>query len=30
METTGLYGIRKKTLKKLNCRIGKKPYMYFE
>ena len=29
METTGLYGIRKKTLKKLNCRIGKKPYMYF-
>tara|TARA_B100000029_G_scaffold477734_1_gene523093 strand:+ start:152 stop:826 length:675 start_codon:yes stop_codon:yes gene_type:complete len=28
-ETTGLYGIRKKTLKKQKCRIGKKPYLYF-
>lgn len=26
METTGLYGIRKKTLKSMKCRIGKKPY----
>lgn len=26
METTGLYGIRKKTLKKHGCRIGQKPY----
>ena len=25
-ETTGLYGIRKKTLKKYKCRIGKNPY----
>ena len=28
METTGLYGIRKKTLKKLKCRIGNKPFFY--
>ena len=28
-ETTGLYGIRKKTLKKLKCRIGKKPFFYY-
>ena len=28
METTGLYGIRKKTLKKYKCRIGKKPYLF--
>ena len=28
-ETTGLYGIRKKILKKIKCRIGKKPYFYF-
>jgi len=28
METTGLYGIRKKTLKKYKCRIGKKPYFF--
>lgn len=27
-ETTGLYGIKKKTLKKMKCRIGKKPFMY--
>lgn len=27
-ETTGLYGIRKKSLKKLKCRIGKTPYLY--
>ena len=23
------YGIRKKILKKIKCRIGKKPYFYF-
>lgn len=28
METTGLYGIRIKTLKKYKCRIGKKPYFF--
>ena len=28
METTGLYGIRNKTLKKYKCRIGKKPYFF--
>tara|TARA_B100000214_G_C23750896_1_gene527664 strand:- start:46 stop:711 length:666 start_codon:yes stop_codon:yes gene_type:complete len=28
-ETTGLYGIRKKALKKIKCRIGKKPFFYF-
>jgi len=28
VETTGLYGIRKKFLKKHKCRIGKKPYFY--
>lgn len=28
METTGLYGIRKKTLKKHKCRIGQKPYFF--
>ena len=27
-ETTGLYGIKKKTLQKFKCRIGKKPYMH--
>ncbi len=27
-ETTGLYGIRKTTLKKSKCRIGKKPFFY--
>ena len=27
-ETTGLYGIRKESLKKYKCRIGKKPYFY--
>ena len=27
-ETTGLYGIKKNTLKKMKCRIGKKPFMY--
>lgn len=27
-ESTGLYGICKKTLKKEKCRIGKKPYFY--
>ncbi len=29
METTGLYGIKKNSLKKNNCRIGKKPFIYF-
>ena len=29
METTGLYGIKVKTLKKKKCRIGYKPYFYF-
>ena len=28
-ETTGLYGIRKRILKKNKCRIGNKPYFYF-
>ena len=28
METTGLYGIRKKTLEKHKCRIGQKPYFF--
>ncbi len=28
METTGLYGIREKTLKKYKCRIGKKPFFF--
>jgi len=28
-ETTGLYGIKKKALKKFKCRIGKKPFFYF-
>ena len=28
-ETTGLYGICRKALKKYKCRIGKKPYFYF-
>ena len=27
-ETTGLYGIRKTSLHKNKCRIGKKPYFY--
>ena len=27
-ETTGLYGIRKKILKKYQCRIGKKPFFF--
>ena len=27
-ETTGLYGIKKKSLIKLGCRIGKKPFMF--
>ena len=27
-ETTGLYGIKKNSLKKYKCRIGKKPYFY--
>ena len=27
-ETTGLYGIKKKSLKKFRCRIGKKPFLY--
>ncbi len=29
METTGLYGIKSKALKKKKCRIGYKPYFYF-
>ncbi len=28
MESTGLYGIRAKALKKYKCRIGKKPYFF--
>ena len=28
VESTGLYGIKAKTLKKIKCRIGKKPYFY--
>ena len=28
MESTGLYGIRNKALKKYKCRIGKKPYFF--
>ena len=28
METTGLYGIRSKELKKYKCRIGKKPIFF--
>lgn len=28
VETTGLYGIRKKALKKYRCRIGKKPFFF--
>ena len=27
-ETTGLYGIRKNSLKKYACRVGKNPYFY--
>tara|TARA_A100001011_G_C14149221_1_gene773245 strand:- start:282 stop:944 length:663 start_codon:yes stop_codon:yes gene_type:complete len=27
-ETTGLYGIKRKALKKYKCRIGKKPFFY--
>lgn len=27
-ETTGLYGVRKRALKKYECRIGKKPFFY--
>ena len=27
-ETTGLYGIKKKALKKYKCRIGKRPFFY--
>jgi len=27
-ETTGLYGVRKRALKKYKCRIGKKPFFY--
>ena len=29
METTGLYGIKKKALKKIKCRIGYKPLFHF-
>lgn len=29
METTGLYGIKKKSLITRKCRIGKKPYFFF-
>ena len=29
METTGLYGIRSKALKKKKCRIGYKPFFYY-
>mgnify|MGYP006139925869 CR=1 FL=1 len=28
VESTGLYGIKAKTLKKMKCRIGKKPFFY--
>ena len=28
LETTALYGIRKRALKKFKCRIGKKPFFY--
>jgi len=28
-ETTGLYGITKKSLEKYRCRIGRNPYVYF-
>tara|TARA_E500000178_G_C17037425_1_gene764251 strand:+ start:3098 stop:3745 length:648 start_codon:yes stop_codon:yes gene_type:complete len=28
VETTGLYGIKKKALQKLKCRIGKRPYFF--
>ena len=28
VETTGLYGIRKKELKKYKCRIGNNPFFY--
>ena len=28
VETTGLYGIKKSSLKKYKCRIGRKPYFY--
>lgn len=28
IETTGLYGIRKSSLKKFRCRIGKKPFFF--
>jgi len=28
IETTGLYGIKEKSLKKLKCRIGKNPYFF--
>ena len=27
-ESTGLYGIKKESLKKYRCRIGRKPYIY--
>ena len=27
-ETTGLYGIKRKSLAQLKCRIGKKPFFY--
>ena len=30
METTGLYGIRSKALKKKKCRIGYKPFYYVD
>jgi len=28
-ETTGLYGIRKESLERYRCRIGRKPYIYY-
>ena len=28
IETTGLYGIKEKSLKKRKCRIGKKPFFF--
>ena len=28
VETTGLYGIKKSSLKKYKCRIGRKPFFY--
>lgn len=27
-ESTGLYGIKKESLEKYRCRIGRKPYIY--